>query len=95
MIPFKFYHKTGKWWEGQRVITVREIKTRGGLIFPRGRLCTVKGKRRGLTIEGEPCKHCGVRMMVMGVELRDIRWLPGYPKTPKEKLDLVGLEEIQ
>lgn len=49
-------------WRTQRVIR------NGNLEVPIGTVVEITYKMKGLTIQTDPCKHCGVRIFVSRVE---------------------------
>ncbi|WCA57561.1 hypothetical protein G6M16_007595 [Agrobacterium tumefaciens] len=49
-------------WVGVHVITLEEIRTRGGVIYPKGSRAEVTRKFGGLHLEGDPCTCCGVKL---------------------------------
>ncbi|MGV1900097.1 hypothetical protein ACQZ6V_07390 [Agrobacterium sp. 22-3674b3] len=49
-------------WVGVSVVTLEEIRTIGGVIYPKGSCAEVTRKFGGLHLEGDPCTCCGVKL---------------------------------
>ncbi|NTZ60361.1 hypothetical protein G6L24_08570 [Agrobacterium tumefaciens] len=49
-------------WVGVSVVTLEEIRTIGGVIYPKGSRAEVTRKFGGLHLEGDPCTCCGVKL---------------------------------
>ena len=62
-----YRNRTLAWWRGQRLVTLCEITTNGGVSAPPGTAVEVVGKRMGLEVRTERCAHCGVRFTVSKV----------------------------
>lgn len=58
-------------WVGMIVETRREMRN-GMLIIPAGTKCEVTYARSGLTLEADPCPHCGVQIRVTRVDSADV-----------------------
>ena len=75
-----WYRRPERWWRDQRVVTCVALSTRGGVTAPVGTRARVTQKFKGLTLQTDPCPHCGVTFRISRVPVTDLRWDVGYPK---------------
>jgi len=61
-------------WIGRKVRTLVELKN-GYVRIPAGTVMTVTYSRAGLSLESDPCEHCGVRASVNRVSERGVELL--------------------
>ena len=73
----KFKRKSDTWWKDQKVITLIEVGNRLGS-KPPGTIGTVRRKYSGLTIDMEPCEHCGISLSVSRVGYDHIALFDDY-----------------
>ena len=78
MITQKEYKKYPfNWWLGRKVITLRELQSRG-IVIPEGTVMKITGKYQGFDLEGlEVCEHCkiGRKIYIKRVPPSDLRLL--------------------
>jgi len=71
----KLYRKlTERELKGKRVRLLEATYT-GAMIIPKGAICTVTGKFKGISLNSEPCPHCGVVIRVMRVQPYQVEFL--------------------
>ncbi|MCJ7424977.1 hypothetical protein MUP01_12035 [Candidatus Bathyarchaeota archaeon] len=93
MVTRKEYEgKTESEWKGVTVRTLRELRN-GYLAIPAGKICRIYRKRGGFTLETEPCKCCGVRVLIGKVPSCDVTVVEG--SKPKKETPLTSREEYQ
>lgn len=64
----KHKRRSGTWWEGRRVRLDREIRTRGGDVYRKGRIVKVARKYGGLTLRGRQLYVTGVDYHKLSVD---------------------------
>jgi len=55
------------WWAG-RLVRARVDLQSGEVIIPQGASLRVIEKRKGLTVAGAKCEHCGITPIIMNVD---------------------------
>lgn len=75
--------KTEKEWKGVTVRTRCDLRN-GYLAIPAGTLCKIYRKRGGFALETEPCKCCGVRVLIGKVPFDEVTVVEGS-EPEKEK----------
>lgn len=65
--------KTGKWWEGKRLILRREVQT-GTLVIPAYTFVKVTRKWKGLALVTDACGHCGVQVRIKECPFGYLKW---------------------
>jgi len=63
--------KREKEWVGVTVRTRRDLRN-GFVAIPAGTLCKIYRKQGGFALETEPCKCCGVRVLIGKVPFDDV-----------------------
>lgn len=64
--------KPGIWWEGRRVRLVRTVRTRGGIVYNKGRVAKVTRKFGGLCLEGRQLLVWRVPYFKLEVDVTDL-----------------------
>jgi len=58
---------------GLRVRSTRSLGNKLGRM-PEGAIFTIKKKWGGLTLESDPCHHCGIKLRIANVDPRDVEF---------------------
>ncbi len=64
-----------EFWVGRKVINQQELSNYFLRVKP-GTILTIVGKRRGFSLETEPCPKCGVTIRIAKVQQQDLILLP-------------------
>lgn len=71
-------------WIGRKVMTLSDITTFGGVIYPNGSLAKVTRKFGGLHLEGEKCLCCGVKLMLTKIPPHKLTLVDDTPLLDQE-----------
>lgn len=71
-------------WEGLQVRTLREMRN-GWCVIAAGTICTVQKNYGGITMQSDPCPHCGVRVSISHVSEKSVEILFAEAGPPGEE----------
>ncbi len=67
----EYQRKKADFWEGKKIRLVKDIEN-GRMKIPAETICTVERKFKGFQLTADPCKCCGVRIMITNVPPTDV-----------------------
>ncbi|MBB3945904.1 hypothetical protein GGQ73_001839 [Rhizobium skierniewicense] len=82
--PAMYSKLTEREWIGRNVMTLADITTAGGIVYPNGSLAKVTRKFGGLHIEGEKCLCCGVKLLIRQISPSKLSLVDDAPLLPQE-----------
>jgi hypothetical protein len=86
--------KTEAEWKGVAVRTLRELRN-GVVVIPAGTICRIYRKQGGFALETDPCKCCGVRVLIGKVPFYHVSVVVGKGEYEQAKARMVSSEGPQ